>query len=182
MKRMSVAEAEIIERAVLAGIEQRSAARVAELDRLDAFEPLVEPATAFARVASRFFLALLAQTAHMMLGLERQIKDFTPSEPVNSEQAKVVREMVGVIENLQRHMEVLYSQMQDQRARSADPEVLAMAGHVLRNMQSVYDALEARRWAAFEAEADADITAGRVKKFGNAAAAIAHLRRSARKK
>jgi hypothetical protein len=59
----------------------------------------------------------------------------------------------------------------------ATQEILTMSEQVLGAIDSLFDMLDHVRRTALEIEADLDVAAGRVRKFGNMSAAIAALRR-----
>ena len=64
--------------------------------------------------------------------------------------------------------------------RSANVEVQSIGLVVREALGRMFNIFEHHRWLALEAQADADITAGNVKKFGNAHSTVAYLRRTAR--
>ena len=60
---------------------------------------------------------------------------------------------------------------------SGDVRVRRVADVVIAAARSLYERIEVRRQVSLESEAEGDIEAGRLRKFGNARAAVAHLKR-----
>ena len=70
-----------------------------------------------------------------------------------------------------------YDKVLETKNLSPDVRVRKMADVVISAARNLYDQVEAYRQVLLESEAESDIESGRLRKFGNAKAAIAHLTR-----
>lgn len=84
---------------------------------------------------------------------------------------KALDEVLRLTENAQEEVQRLYRAVGAQRRRAANPDVWAMADATMAGLQSLFDALERQRWRALEAQADADIDSGRIKRLPTTGAA-----------
>ncbi len=153
-------------------VGERSSALLAQLDEL---EPKVDET---ARQALAYERACLIFFAHFV----RQIQPWeivvgkTPSGiPTWSEEKR--QQFFDAIDALQAQMLESKGQMQAMREKATWPDVRELAATLIASLETLFGIFESHRQAGLQVEADADIAAGRVRKFGSAKAAAAFLSR-----
>ena len=165
-----------IDRQAVQAIADRSETILASPDW---FEGLVEPAAKFAQALERSMIAQLRDAARVLLTSDTDLKAIAPAA-IESLPPDGIEAVETLLNQLQAELKKMHDSISAQLQFAVNPEVREMAASVQASMTSLYEHVEHLRWIGREVEADADIATGRVKKFGNAAAAIAHLRRSTR--
>ena len=164
------------ERNALAFFAERSQAL---LKNLDASESMVEPMAKSAIEMDRANLAMMGVIVKVIVDLEEQDLDGTSLlwdnahadaldkviDSANIGQRKINESSIGIAAILK---------------STSLPGVKALAREVLDSLTRIFNRVETSRWAALERQADLDIEQGKVREFGNASAAVAHLKRVAR--
>ena len=166
-----------IDVAAVRGAIERSNALIARLDEAEVF---VEPAlSVFANSLDRLAVEDFSQAAQFILDCERRFSA-QPQMLFGGAAPEKIGDLIATAETLQDHIQSLIVRVDQSCRRSTNAEVESIGLVLLNSLERLFNICEHYRWLAFEAQADADIDAGRVKKFGNAQSAVAHLRRAAR--
>ena len=149
------------------------------LARLDETEVFVESAVKIAVSLDRLAVQVFSQAAQFIIGWEQRFS-VPPRMLSDGSAPEKVGDLIAAAEALQDQIQTQIVLVEHSCRRSANVEVQSIGLVVRESLGRMFNIFEHRRWLALEAQADADIDAGRVKKFGNAQSAVAHLRRTAR--
>lgn len=143
------------------------------LAKLDESEPWVDPSARLALAVDRIALVSFREHARQFLAWEKKLSaapssltSWTPSRR---------EEFVLATESLQDQAATVSRQIETARGSTANAQVRQIGATLKDSFTRLFNTLENHRHLALEIEADADIEAGRLKKFGSAAAAIAYL-------
>lgn len=164
------------ERKALVSVAERSQNL---LSAFDVPESMVEPLAAFAIALDRLHLQDLKHATELVLPLEEFSSMVTPLS-INVANAGMVANVVENVDIVLVKLKNLHDQISPIRERTAHSGVRTLVTELQDSLNRIFNSLETMRWAALEREADIDIEQGKVRKFGNASAAIAHLRRAVR--
>lgn len=136
---------------------------------------LVTAVAQFQLSLDRLRLLKLQNAAEMVLAVKLPEIDLQ-SLQMQSDGAAPQAVMSALL-HLQAELEQLFAVIGRAAEDSIHPQVKEWSGVIRAALRAVYDSTEAMRWELLEAEADADIAAGRVMKFASTKNAAAFLRR-----
>ena len=164
------------ERKALVSVAKRSQELVLAFDIQ---EPMVEPLAALAIALDRLSLQALKNATEVVLPLEN-FSSMVTGLDINVTDADSVANIVERANIALDQLKNLHDQISPIRERTAHSSVRTLATELQDSLKRIFDSVETIRWAALERQADIDIEQGKVRKFGNASAAIAYLRRTSR--
>lgn len=107
----------------------------------------------------------LAASANLLLGLDQEVQAIAKALEARLEVPGESEKVISMSENLQGLAQTLATRAVKLKTGSDDNELTRMANSINVAAGRVFDALEAIRWEAMEAQADADIAAGRTRSF-----------------
>ena len=175
-----ITDTPIIDHQAMNSVEEKSLALMLQFDRL---EPLADPLSRFAIAMDRLALLQVGEAAKSILIFEKAVADLrfalsasqatpkTQKRPVNNANGKIILACV----DLQNRLSDLSDRTKAIKAGTANSDVRSLCGLVLSACARIFEAAEQARWERLEDQADADIAAGRVKKFSSAADLLQHL-------
>lgn len=166
-------EQSLIDRAALANALAQSKAMLAKMDR---FEALIEPLAQFAAAKDKELVLQLQRILEIFPQWQKELGTGAPGLSGSLSDAGSTH-ILALCEPVQSNLAQLHAGIRSLLAATANPEVRQLGQQVLDLMAQLFAVAEQIRVFALEAQADADIAGGRVKKFGNAAAALAYLQR-----
>lgn len=165
-----------IDATAVRGAMERSKALIARLDDAEVF---VESAVNIANSLDRLAVQIFSQSAELIIDWERRLS--TPPQMLFDGSApEKIGDLIVAAEASQDQIQTQIARVENCCHRSANVEVQSIGLVVRESLARMFNIFEHHRWLALEAQADSDIDAGHVKKFGNARSVVAHLRRAAR--
>ena len=175
-----IADTPTIDHQALNSVQEKSLALMLQFDRL---EPLADPLAKFAIAINRQALIQVGAAAKSLLIFEQAVANLRAASSASNAPSKVKKpsasnangEIIGACVNLQDKLRDLSNGIEIVRTGSSNVDVRSLCVMVLSACTRIFEAVEQARWDRLEDQADADIAAGRVKKFSRAADLLSHL-------
>lgn len=159
-------------------VDDRTRALLADMDRV---EVLAEPVAQLTAAIDKLALHTIGNAARVLLSLEPTLLKMRSHQvEMQEHQAEKMGDRVlSAGEVLKAELQNMHKQIEDVKARSSNLTVRSLCDSVLLTCKRMFNVTEEMHWAVMELQADADLSNGRVKKFGSAAELLQNLKRAA---
>lgn len=143
-------------------------------------EDVLDAAARFQQAFAAEALLTLELAALEMLALDESLASMAKDEICVTE-PKATAHVILATDQLLHQLQDTYNRVLKLRNQSPDVRVRKMVDVMVDAARQLFDRVEARRQIALECEAENDIAAGQLRKFGSARAATAYLQRLQRR-